>query len=426
MKIVITGATGYIGSRLTALALERGHDVILASRRDPCIPNVQWFYFELSSIVPVELPPQTHAIIHLAANTSSSHSVDDEAELFAARSLLAASQHVEAKFIFVSSQTSRPNAPTMYGRNKWRIEQAVISSGGWVVRPGQVYGGCVQGLFGTLVVATRRHPILPKFLPAPHIQPVHVDDFAIGLLRIVENDIPAGIYCLGSPKSVDFADFLEAIAKFRVRRFRLFVPIPVFIVKLAGSIRSHPAKSPSNIDRLISLLELPLMDTAADIELLELSLRPLPDGMHASGSIRRRCLLREGHAFLCYLLKTAPTFSLLRRYVRTVERLRDGLPLALPELFLRYPFFMPLIENHTSTSSRYLDEFNWRLDAVTLLAEATPQGAIRFLGSGSKFGIGISLLCITRAISGEIFWRLLCFISSPILKRWGRRREGEQ
>jgi len=37
-----------------------------------------------------------------------------------------------------------------------------------------------RGLFGTLVKVVRRLPLLPTFLPAPKIQPIHVDDLAEG------------------------------------------------------------------------------------------------------------------------------------------------------------------------------------------------------------------------------------------------------
>ena len=72
MKIVVTGATGHIGTRLSFLALKRGHDVIIASRNRPSYES-SWLSFDLSSDNSVVLPRGTDAVVHLAANTTHSN-----------------------------------------------------------------------------------------------------------------------------------------------------------------------------------------------------------------------------------------------------------------------------------------------------------------------------------------------------------------
>jgi len=69
MKLFITGATGYIGKRLSDIAISRGHQVIAGSRKPPNAEN-GWIYFDLRSGAPVELPIDIDAVIHLAANTA--------------------------------------------------------------------------------------------------------------------------------------------------------------------------------------------------------------------------------------------------------------------------------------------------------------------------------------------------------------------
>ena len=49
------------------------------------------------------------------------------------------------------------------------------------------------------------------------------------------------------------------------------------------------------------------------------------------------------------------------------------------------------------------DEFDWRLDAAMILAEATPQGAKRFLGVGKKSGMFISLVWMLWGLISEVF-----------------------
>ena len=420
MRLVVTGATGYIGGRLALLASKGGHEVVAASRR-PVAPALCWIPFELSSTAAIVLPPGTNAVIHLAADTSPAAGVDDEREVLAARSLIAAAQQLEAKFVFVSSQTARPDAPTVYGRTKWRIEQEVLAVGGWVVRPGQVYGGCERGLFGTLVSAVRRLPVILAFLPAPKVQPIHVDDLAEGMLRIIErDDIPPGVLCLASPVPVSFTRFMLAIASGRVRRQRWLVPIPVMLIHVVGGVLGRRLRIRLGLERLNSLFELPLMDTANDLQRLELSLRSLPSGMHPSGDDRRRWLICEGQALLTYVLKERPGTSLLRRYVRAVEKLRGGSLLDLPAWTLRLPIALALLDDRAFALSARGAEFAWRLDAATTLAEATTQGARRFLGFGRSSGSLMSLISISRAVVAEIVWRVLRIAGTPFLQRYMR------
>jgi len=416
MRVVVTGATGYIGSCLACLALKRGHDVITASRQRPSIFSAPWFHFDLSSGNLVALPAGTSAVVHLAANTTNANRLEGECEVAAAQRLIKSAQGIGAKFIFVSSQTARPDAPTAYGRIKWRIEQEVLSAGGWVVRPGQVYGGELRGLFGVLVKTVQQLPILPAFVPTPKVQPIHVDDLAEGLLRIAERvDLPSGIFCLGAPEPILFSIFLGEIAKSRLRCWRGFVPVPVVVINILAAILGEALRTRLELERLRSLFDLPAMETASALKQLGLTLRPLHSGMHPSGNDRRRGLLLEGWALFNYVLKEPPNVTVLRRYVSVIEQLRNGQALSLPKLFLSYPVFLSLLDESAWVNKSLGAEFSWRLDAVTMLAEATPSGAYRFLGLGRGHGVANSLLLMTNAVISEVFWRVFRMLSFPLV-----------
>lgn len=422
MKFVVTGATGYIGARLTSLVLKRGHEVVIASRLRPSSSYLSpspWLSFDLSSANSVALPTGTDAVMHLAANTQHANGLDEEREVAAAKKLIQSAQEVGAKFIFVSSQTARADAPTAYGRTKWRIEQAVLSAGGWVVRPGQVYGGPLRGLFGTLAQTVRQLPLLPAFMPAPQVQPIHVDDLAEGLLRMAEQEgIAPAVYCLAAPEPVSFAQFLSQIAQSRLRCWRGFVPVPVVFINALG----EKLRARLGLERLRSLFDLPVMTTATDLKQLGLTLRPLRTGMHPSGDDRRRCVLQEGAALLTYILKAAPSSAVLRRYVRVIERVRGGLAVGLPQILLSYPVALSVLDVSAWADATVGADYAWRLDAATLLAEATPSGADRFLGVGVGEGLERqrgalgSLMAITNAVASEVLWRLLRVLLSPLVR----------
>jgi uncharacterized protein YbjT (DUF2867 family) len=416
MKIAITGATGYIGGQFVKMAHASGHEIVALCRRNPDPFGCVWVSYNLSSTQAPVLPVDTKAVLHLATSKSLSGQQDSEQEILAAGLLIIATQKVGAKLVFVSSQTARSDAPTAYGRTKWSIEQEVLSAGGWVVRPGQVYGGELRGLFGVLVKIVRQLPVLPLFEPAPKVQPIHVDDLSEGLLRIIEHtDLTSGVYCLAAPEPVSFSKFLGEIAQSRLRCWRGFVPVPVVIINALMFVLGESLRTRLGLERLRSLFNLPLMATASDLKQLGLTLRPLRSGMHPSGSDRRRCLLLEGQALITYVLKEPAGGALLRRYVRAIEKLRDGSVLALPKLFVQWPALLALVDGSGSTETAWRKEFLWRLDGATILAEATPLGARRFLGIGDRHGFARSLFQIARAMVSEISWRILSLLFLPVI-----------
>jgi nucleoside-diphosphate-sugar epimerase len=417
MRIVATGANGYIGTRLVKIGTRCGHEMLAATRRPPGELGIPWIEFDLSVPNGLRLTKDVDALVHLAADTLPKAWIDEAREVAAAREMIRAAQAARVKFIFVSSQAARPDAPTAYGRTKWRIEQVVLAAGGWVVRPGQVYGGELRGLYGTLVRLVQKMPLLPTFLPAAKVQPIHVDDLAEGLLRIAERvDLKPGVYCLASPVPISFSGFLAEIAKARLRCRRVFVPVPVMFINLFVALLGEAWRTRFGLDRLRSLFDLSVMATASDLSQLGLTLRPLSAGLHPSGDDRRRRLLREGKALLAYVLKEQPSNSLLRRYVRVIECLRGGREFGLSGAFLSYPILLSLLNKESWPDATLGKEFVWRMDAATMLAEATPTGAGRFLGSGQRQGPLTSILLISNAVAGEAFWRLVRVFVSPMLR----------
>jgi NADH dehydrogenase len=228
--------------------------------------------------------------------------------------------------------------------------------------------------------------------------------------------LESSILNIGAQTPVSFTAFLKAISQFWVRRTRLPLPIPVFFIRFVITVLGSQLSTKFGLERLSSLFDLPPMETASDLKRLGITLRPLTSGMSRSGNDRRYCVALEGHALLRYVLKAKPDIGLVRRYVRSIEQLRGGVALGIPSLMLRSPNLIALIDQPGQISSETSKEFTWRVNAAMVLAEASTQGATRFLGLGKRTGFFMNGLAMSGTLAMEIFWRLARTISKPFYK----------
>jgi len=415
MRLLVTGANGYIGERLVRLALASGHEVVAATRRAPAAA-VSWRPFDLEAPASFVLPFPVDAIVHLAAETRS-NALGEQQELAAARHLLQLAVAADCRFLFVSSQTAAAGAPTAYGRTKWLIEQEVAAFQGISVRPGLVYGGSEKGLFGQLSRMLNRSFIYPAFMPAPKVQPIHVDDLAEFLLRCLASSRQGPqVFSAGACEPLSFTALLGKIASCRLRRWRLPVPVPVVLIRLAGRLLPARLRARTGLERLDSLFNLAPMRTREDLARLDLRLRPLDEGLSRSGRSRRRALLVEGRALLAYVLDAKPGAALLRRYVHCIEALRTPHALVLPALVLACPGLLALLDRSGQTSTPAGAELAWRLLAAVALAEASVEGAARFLGKGTDGAALPAAVRLVRLLVAELCWRLLGLLARPMMR----------
>lgn len=412
MKVAITGSSGYIGCRLVAALGARHVPVLHLGRTKPATPG-DWLPFDLSSATAPQLPDDTTVLVHLAVGKQNATGPDTAAELAAAKALFLEANRVGARMIFVSSQTARANAPSKYGRTKFEIETLIISEGGFVVRPGQVYGGSEKGLFGILCILSRTLPALPFFLPDPQVQPVHVDDLVEVLISASNlTAIEKRVFNACAPESIGFSRFLAALSRHRVRRTRWMLPVPAIFVTAANTMVPTGIAERIGLDRLMSLLELPVLTSAADLNELGVTLRSLETGMARCGN--RSLLAREGHDLLRHLLREDPKVSLVLRYARGVDHsVLSKMPLELitdwrrPGLFAGNGAVLPV----------HRDIYRERIRLATRIAEASPQGAKRFLAPMHGDGPVHALFLLFRAGVGELITRAATALRSASSKR---------
>ncbi len=286
--MLITGATGFIGSRLAITATDQ-YGVRTLSRADwigpPAVATGRRYLGNLPGVIPEAAFEGVHVVVHCAAtaepNERKARAINVDGSIRLAE--LARNHGVET-LIFLSSQSARPDAISSYGKTKFLAEQELLSLDGLqviILRPGIVVGPGGGGLFGRLVSSVVRLPLVP--LPdggRTIVQPIHVDDLCEGILRCDREsaELDRTILKVGDPKGQRLAEFVQEIALAYLGRRRPTVSIPLgpieAIVRLAEALHLPLPVSSTN---LRGMRRVELMQTANDMERLGLPIRTVSE-----------------------------------------------------------------------------------------------------------------------------------------------------
>ena len=388
-RVLITGASGYVGRHLTAFLCRHGFAVHALTREPSRIPpaagKVRAFPYQLAGEPDPEAFLGIDVVIHAASSTRSRNPLSEDAEVDAARKLLEAAERLGAgRFLFLSSQNTEEGARSKYARVKWTVETLVLARGGIVVRAGLIYGGADRGsVFGALDRLAQWSPCIPAFVPPSLVQPIHIDDLCAALLSVIRSgERRPAPYLVADPEAISITRLLRTLAWRRHRRYPMAVPVPFLVAGLAELLcRVTPGVPESWSERLKGLQSKVLMDTAPDCKALGVAPRPFAEGLTGPGRGRRRDLLEEGRVLLRYVTGRSAYRPPLVRYVRLIEQWKEGRCLDLPPLLLRFPSMLRLIDPrlcvlHLPESRRR--ELEWRLEAAAILAETHPATAGAF------------------------------------------------
>jgi len=382
-RVMITGASGYIGRRLVDTALARGLDVVAVVREPRKIRSRAGLSAEPFDLArPVDLDDVlsgVEAVIHLAAiiaENSRPAGVEEDLNVSGTRRLLEATRRRGVRrFVFLSSQSAAADSPTRYGRSKWDIEQLLTGTGECSVRTGLVSGGTPRGLYGVLFRLSKRLPCLPVVRPGAPVYPVHVNDLCAGLLSLAEDDgDPPRMTRIAAAEPMSFGAYIRMLAFERLgRRIRL-LPIPGRLILALGRLTELVPFLPTvDGERVRGLMALRPMDAASiPAPPSAPALRDVA-GTLAEEGLRRR-LLAEGRTLTRYVLGGASFPSgVLRRYTRAVLADDDREPLTLSLVAQAWPRLLRWSEPVGATG-----RLGKRLALATRIVEMTPQAAPLF------------------------------------------------
>jgi nucleoside-diphosphate-sugar epimerase len=239
----LTGATGFVGARVAALA---GRPVrALARRPQPPQPGVEWVQGDLDDASALaRLCAGAAAVIHVAGVVSAPDAAGFQAGNVrgTANMLAAASAAGVARFVHVSSLAAREPALSLYGASKADAETAVVASAlDWViVRPPGVYGPGDAEMLDLFRLARRGLGVAPGGAAA-RISLIHVDDLAAALLALAAAGPTRTVLEIddGAPGAHSHGNYARAIGAAVGRRVRV-LPVPAWLLHAAAALRLSP------------------------------------------------------------------------------------------------------------------------------------------------------------------------------------------
>jgi NADH dehydrogenase len=242
--LLLTGATGSIGSRLLPLLLERGEDVRclvreprrLGSRR----VDVQIALGDLGEMSDPHTVRQAlrgvDTVVHLAATIRDQppKRLEELNGLATVRLLQAAERSGVRRFVFFSALDAGAAQRTRFFRAKWLAERAVISSplATTVFAPSIVYDHSDPWI--TLLRRFSFLPVLPvSGAGRAEFQPIWAEDVARCVVADLEGDTPETgreRYELAGPETLSYDDMSDLVSRIAGRP-RPLVHLPLGLVR---------------------------------------------------------------------------------------------------------------------------------------------------------------------------------------------------
>jgi len=351
-RLVVTGASGYIGARLVERARGRGCEVVALGSRPAAsdIPSIPW---RLGEAPPPAAFAGATAVVHLAhdwASDRANGTGPDNINPAGAEALArAANEAGVPRLVFASTTSAREQALNAYGRIKFASEErlkALPHSEGHVIcaRIGLVYGGPERAMYG-LMSKLAGLPVLPMIGLDREVQPIHLDEVCDGLLALAF-DPPSGrqTVVLADAIPMTFGNWLRMLRRARHGRRLGLIPVPIAIALLACDLsKAIPFVPTVDRERVLGLAGAVPMASAADLAAVGLHLRDPARALLATRPARRR-LIGECRAMLRYVAGTRlRSPGAIIRLARAVDN-DPSFGRALPALAVRWPALLRFLE----------------------------------------------------------------------------------
>lgn len=245
MKVLLTGANGYIGKRLLPVLIEKGIEVVCCVRDKNRFPTEGFFssplihLFEVDFLKPVIIPDKfkdIDAAYYLIHSMSSGISDFEKLESAAAENFLNMLKETSAKQIIYLSGITNENKLSRHLSSRKNVE-TILRQGNTPVTT--IKAGIIVGSgsasFEIIRDLVEKLPIMiaPKWLRTKH-QPVAIRNVIEALTGVLLNEQTFGNdYDIGGPDILSYKDMLLQFAEVRGLK-RIIITIPIMTPRLSS------------------------------------------------------------------------------------------------------------------------------------------------------------------------------------------------
>ncbi|MFW0797204.1 NAD-dependent epimerase/dehydratase family protein [Gordonia sp. CPCC 205515] len=250
MRALVTGATGYVGSRLVCALLAAGHDVVVTSHRPESVDRFGWS--DEVSAVPMDVDDPSSVtealqstspidvVYYLVHGIGSADFGESDALAAGAVAKAAADANVR-RIVYLGGFVPDGDKEKLstHLRSRAAVGEALEIDGGadlvWL--RAAVILGAGSTSFEIIRYVADRLAVIPEPGWANNpMDPISVRDVVHYLVAVADPDIPAGAYDIAGPDEdaryrTVLSEYLHAI-----RQPRLRIPVPHVSTKIAGRV----------------------------------------------------------------------------------------------------------------------------------------------------------------------------------------------
>lgn len=256
-RIVISGASGFIGSTLAQSFIALGHEVVGLVRQPENMQEngVKYVQYAFENTEIPDVFQDGDIFIHCAYSNTTTSNVQS---IQATKALLhLARKNGVKQCVFLSSIAATSNSGSSYSLEKSTLENAFQTEGDIIVRPGLVIGK--GGLFYNTFRFMKRRGILPVFGDGKQIVHYIAIENLVEIIHYLLQQKVTGTFYAVQEKPLSYLDFYTAVGQKTQRKIRI-IKLPYWLILLGVNTIGKIVKLPITKDSIKGLQQIPQLD----------------------------------------------------------------------------------------------------------------------------------------------------------------------